>query len=199
MGSHYLFFRQKDAASFIDVLRPRQRSGDGRKRYDFEMRHEDRFNDLAFYVMHDGQRQRISGEARPAGENGPAIYTVSDVLTAQLVDFTSLKLENGVRAFRSDLFSPVRKAWFAYFTPYGSGRFKQQMKEQKGLDLEMIRFTDYKLGDPIESAVNGTFSTFDLAVLHNPVFQKYQGRGLALIVPGVLLEKDTRSAESEPQ
>ncbi len=190
MGSHYLFFRPKYAVNLIDALRPRQRSGEEKKPFNFQIRFEDRYDDLALYVMNDGQRQRIRGEARSAEEGRDPIYTVRDMVTADLVDFTSKKLEKNIRAFRADFFSPVSRNFFAYATPYGSGRFKEQMKERKGLDLERVKFVDYKIGDPVELAVKGVFSTFDLAVAINPVFQKYQDRGLALVVPGKLIERE---------
>ncbi|MEI6849479.1 MAG: hypothetical protein WCK29_00415 [archaeon] len=190
MVSHYLFFKPKDSASFIDVLKPRQRPGEKVKAFNFNMRFEERYGELALYVMNDEQRQRIRGESREPQEGRPTIYTINDMVTADLVDFTSKKLEPNVHAFRADFFSPVRREPFAYATPYGKGSFARQMKERKGLDLEMLKFVDYKIGDPVESAVKSTFSTFDLAVLHNKSFQKYQGRGLALIVPARLIERE---------
>lgn len=195
MGSHYLFFRPEHGIHFIDAFRPRQRPNQKTKSFDFNQRFEDRYKPLAFFVMTDGQRQRIRGEFRDAvqdkpGESRPAIYAVSNMVTANLVDFTSKKIEEGVRTFRADFYSPVRREWFAYASPYGSGKFKHQMKEHRCIDLEMVRFLDYKIGGSVESAIKSTFSTFDLAVLHNSAFQKYQGRGLALIVPAKLIDRE---------
>ena len=131
MGSHYLFFKPEQAVNFIEAMRPRQRLGMQRKPFDFSMRREKEYGDVAFYVMTDGQRQRIQGTARGPGEkNQEPIYTIGDMVKAELVDFTSKNLAPNVCAFRADFFSPVRDAFFAYATPYGSGRFKQQMKKK---------------------------------------------------------------------
>ena len=145
--------------------------------------------------MHDGQVQRIRSKPRNAlssdkpGEIRPPIHTIRDMVTAELVDFTSMKLEKGIRTYRADFFSPETKEQFAYASTYGTGRFAQRMLKDRGLELEMLRFVDYQQGQPISEAIKGTFSTYHLALVTNPVFHKYQGRGLALVVPGNLIER----------
>ena len=196
MASHYLFFLQQHAHNFIDVMRPRQRPNEPRKRFNFNIRFEPQYDDLAFFVMNDGQRQRIRGEARPpkkleeTGENRPAIYTVGDMVTAELVDFTSAKLEPGVRTFRADFFTPVEKQHFAYATTYGSGKFGERMLKQKGLKLEMIKFQGYYPGQPISEAIKGVFLSYGYALLNNHAFSRYNMNGLALVVPGKLIERE---------
>lgn len=196
MASHYLFFEPKDTVNLIDVLRPRPRPGETKiKPFSLDAQHEDQYGDLAFIVMHDGQVQRIKGKARDSmksdksGYSRPPILTINDMVTAELVDFTSQKLEKGVRTYRADFFSPVRKEQFAYASTYGTGRFAQRMMEDRKLKLEMLRFVDYQQGQPISEAIKGTFSTYHLAQVSNPLFMKYQGRGLALVVPGKLIER----------
>ena len=193
MTSHYLFFEQKDAINFIDPMRPRTRPGQERKPFNFEMCIEERYGGLALYVMTDAQRERIRGKARPAVTGAPkpreAICTVSDMVTADLVEFTNEELrEKGQKAFRADFFSPVRREYFAYATPYGKGRFAEEMRERKGLQLEMLQLQDYACGQSVHDAVKAVFATYYLALVNNNVFTKYSGRGLAVIAPGKLIE-----------
>lgn len=192
MSSHYLFFRPENGHKFVDVMRPRVRTGERTKSFSFETQHRSEYQDLALYVMNNSQRQRLMGEI--GGDNSASrktpIYTVTDMVIAKLIDFTSKSVSEGVHAFRVDFFSPVRRNQFAYLTPYGQGSFGRQHKERTGEELEMLRFTDYKIGDPIGKAILDTFATFDLSVLHNSAFQKYHKRGLALVVSGKLIERE---------
>lgn len=190
MASHYLFFKPNDSVNLIDVMRPRARQGVKRPPFNFQMRFEERYGELAFYVMNDAQVQRIRGKSREAEEKRPPIYAINDMVTAELVDFTSIKLEPSIRTFRADFFSPVQKKQFAYATTYGSGKFAEKMMKDKGLKLEMLKFQDYNAGQPISEAVKGVFSTYELALFSNQRFLKYQGRSLALVVSGKLIERE---------
>ena len=196
MASHYLFFQKHDAHKLIDPMRPRQRPNEPRKPFNFDIRFEPQYDDLAFFVMNNGQRQRIRGEARPStklgetGENRPAIYTIGDMVTAELVDFTSLNLEPGVRTFRADFFTPLEKKQFAYATTYGSGKFGERMLKQKGVELEMVKFEGYFQGQPISEAIKGVFLTYYYARVNKAAFSKYNMNGLALVVPGKLIERE---------
>ncbi|MEK6889854.1 MAG: hypothetical protein AABX35_01570 [Nanoarchaeota archaeon] len=192
MASHYLFFEQFDTASLIDVMRPRQRPGEKKIRsFSLEPEYEERYGDLAFIVMNDGQLQRIREKARPAVNTAgrPPIHTIRDMVTAELVDFTSMKLEKGIRTYRADFFSPETKEQFAYASTYGTGRFAQRMLAERGLELEMLKFVNYQQGQPISEAIKGTFATYYSALANNSAFQIYQGRSLALVVPSKLIEK----------
>jgi len=191
MGSYYLFFEPQDSVKLIDTLRPRQRHGEKREPFTFGlMFDEKRYGGLAFVNVTDAQKQRFRTQGRPADlkNKRSAIYTVSDLVTADLVDFTSKANDSQIQAFRADFFSPVRKTRFAYATPYNQCIFQKQMHE-KGIDLERRAFCGYKLGQPVENAVVGAFETFRLALIMSPAFAPYNGRNLALFVSGKLIDR----------
>lgn len=193
MPSHYLFFRPKDAVKLVDALRPRPRPNTPRRPFNFEMIfEEDKFGpDIAYHIITDGQRQRLREKSSHGNSSNQSrqrpVYLISDMVTARLVDFTNPKLEPVIKTFRADFISPVGKKRFAYASPYDCCTFRDRMAE-RGEMLEKVKFLDFKIGDPVENAVKSTFATYDLAVVNTGEFQKYSGRGLALLVPPRLIE-----------